>query len=191
MYITRYSCQILMKLEFSQQIFEKKPQNIKFEGNQSSVSQVGALSPWVESPERECYRSPTGAVEFKNEWSCTSSPAHALKAGCCRILPMRHSMMKYSVLWLDRELDPPDTPAASLILLSSSPASTWSWTLLEKPIILLIIFYGTEVYYTFDRNPSPDRALMKWKSSSHSPIYSWISRVISSFRVFTKFLKPF
>jgi hypothetical protein len=33
--------------------------------------------------------------------------------------------------------------------------------LLEKPIILLLIFYGTEVYYTFDRDPSSDHALMK------------------------------
>jgi hypothetical protein len=55
----------------------------------------------------------------------------------------------------------------------------------------LLIFYGTEVYYTFDRDPSSDHALMKWKSSSHSPIYSSVSHVIPSFRVFTKFLKHF
>jgi len=36
---TRYSCQILMKLEFSQQIFEKYS-NIKFQENPSSGSPV-------------------------------------------------------------------------------------------------------------------------------------------------------
>jgi hypothetical protein len=43
-----------------------------------------------------------------------------------RFLPMRHYMMKYSVLWLDRELDPVDTAAVSLILLSSSQTNIWS-----------------------------------------------------------------
>jgi len=40
MYSTRYSCQILMKLEFSQQIFRKY---IKFHENPTSVSRV---VPW-------------------------------------------------------------------------------------------------------------------------------------------------
>jgi hypothetical protein len=39
MYNTCYSCQVLMKLEFSQQIFEKKL-NIKFHQNPSSGSRV-------------------------------------------------------------------------------------------------------------------------------------------------------
>jgi len=39
MYSTRYSYQILMKLEFSRQIF-KKSSNIKFHENSSSVSRV-------------------------------------------------------------------------------------------------------------------------------------------------------
>jgi hypothetical protein len=39
MYSTRYSCQILIKLEFSRQIFEKYP-NIKFHKNPSSWSRV-------------------------------------------------------------------------------------------------------------------------------------------------------
>jgi hypothetical protein len=39
MYITRYSCQILMKLEFSPQIFEKYS-NIKFHGYAPRESRV-------------------------------------------------------------------------------------------------------------------------------------------------------
>jgi len=39
MYSTGYSCQILMKLEISRQIFEKYS-NIKFHENPSSVSRV-------------------------------------------------------------------------------------------------------------------------------------------------------
>ena len=39
MYNTCYSCQVLMKLEFSQQIFEKKL-NIRFHQNPSSGSRV-------------------------------------------------------------------------------------------------------------------------------------------------------
>jgi len=39
MYSTRYSCQILIKLEFSQHIFEIYS-NVKFQENLSSVSQV-------------------------------------------------------------------------------------------------------------------------------------------------------
>jgi len=41
MWHTRYSCQILTKLEFSRQIFET-PSNIKFPGNPSSGSRVVA-----------------------------------------------------------------------------------------------------------------------------------------------------
>jgi len=39
MYGTRYSCQVLSKLEFSRQIFEKQP-NLKFHENTSSGSPV-------------------------------------------------------------------------------------------------------------------------------------------------------
>ena len=39
MYSTRYSCQILIKLEFSRQIFEKYS-NVKFHENSSSGSRV-------------------------------------------------------------------------------------------------------------------------------------------------------
>jgi hypothetical protein len=69
--------------------------------------------------------------------------------------------MKYRVLWLDRKLVLPDIAAVSLILLSASQTSTWSCILLEKPIILLLIFYRTEVYHNFVTKPPPDPALMK------------------------------
>jgi len=38
MYGTRYSCHILMELEFSRQILEKKYSDIKFKENSSNTS---------------------------------------------------------------------------------------------------------------------------------------------------------
>jgi hypothetical protein len=130
MYITRYCCQILMKLEFSRQIFKKYPKTSNFE----KISPVEAKLELFPLEQRVRSVNVTIHLQVLSSLRMNGSlppPLYTLSRrgaliNTCRILSVSHYMMKYSVLWLGRELDLPDTAAISLILLSSSQVSTWS-----------------------------------------------------------------
>jgi len=133
-----------MKLEFSRQIFEKYPKHKIFEKypKHKISSPVEVKSELF--PREQRVRSVNVTIRLQVLSSSRTNGALPRRfnilsrrvafINTCRILPVRHCMMKYSVLWLrhymmiysvlwlDQELDPPDIASVSLILLSVSQA---------------------------------------------------------------------